>query len=250
MRVSGLMRQTKVRRADAVQSAREASFVQAVSRVVQNRPGNKKYITESVENIQLKHNAGSSTGTVACLNATGRTANMCATSASAFQSGRIGDMVRGKGISIKLWLSNKLDRPNVMYRVMVLQWYHGFNPTSAENIFRANASPNLTIASVDFDKFRVRYDRVFPVGSGVSHASTGTEVGPTANFKGKEHSRMVKFWVGTPGTFKYQADNGNIPSSEKYCLALYVIAYDAYGTLTTDTIASCAYEITFNFSDP
>jgi len=61
---------------------------------------------------------------------------------------------------------------------------------------------------------------------------------------------MVKFWIGTPGTFKYQADNGNIPSNEKYCLALYVFAYDAFGTLSTDTIASAAHEITFNFADP
>jgi len=248
-RITGYMKASKNRRSDSVQSAREASFVSAVSRVVNNRPGNKKFVTEQVENIQLSHNAGG-TGLVACLNATGRPANICATSSNSFQNGRIGDMIRGKGASIKLWLSNKLDRPNVMYRVIVLQWYHGFDPTTATNIWRANASPNVMLASVDFDKFRVRYDRSFPVGSGVSHSAVGTALVPSPNFVGKEHSRLVKFWIGTPGTIKYQTDNGQVPSVEKYCLALYVLAYDAKGTLTTDQIASCAYKITYNFADP
>lgn len=248
-RLSGYMKAAKVRRSGVVQSAREASFLAEVSKRVATagRSANKRFATISNENIQLKHNGGG-TGNVACLD-TGRCANFASTSPSQFQSGRTGDYLRSKGISIKLWLSNKLDRPNVMYRVMVVQWYHGFDPTTAQSIWRANASPNLMLASVDFDKFRVRYDRTFPVGSGVSMASTGTEVAPSANLKGKEHSRQVKFWIGMPGLIKYQADNGNIPAVEKFCLALYVIAYDAYGTLTTDTIATCAYELTYNWAD-
>ena len=232
-----------------MQSAREASFVQSVSQRAAGlvRSYNKRFATEQAENIDLYHNAGG-TGNLVSIS-TGRAANMLSTAASQFQGGRTGDYLRGKGVSVKLWLSNKLNRPNVMYRVMVVQYFHGFNPTASNSLWRAGASPNLMLASVDFDKFRIRYDRTFPVGSGISASSVGTNLLPSANWVGKEHSRQVKFWIGTPGIVKYQTDNGQIPASEKHCLALYVMAYDAFGTLTGDVIGTCAYEITFNWTD-
>lgn len=245
-RMAGYKRSVKSARAARVQSSRESSYFSKLMRSM-----NRKFITESAEDITLAHNNGTGSKNVKSLStvANNRTANLLSTAASAFQAGRIGDYINASGVLVKLWLSNKLDRPNVMYRVLVIQWYHGFDPTAANNVFKANSSPNLMIAGVDTDRFKVRYDRTLQSKGGFNASSTGTELVPSNTNKGKEFSRYHKFYLKTPGIVRYQTDNGQIPSIEKYCLALYVFAYDAYGTATTDNIASCAYETTFYWRD-
>lgn len=240
----------KNRRKEAVQASRIASYVASVSRAYARGSLNRKFVTGAKEDIQMYHNNGGA-GPVACIDpvANSRPSNLLGTAANLYQANRIGDNLRGVGVAVKLWLSNKLDRPNVMYRIIVLQFYHGFDPNAATSIWRANASPNIMLAGVDTDRFKVRYDRVINPTIGYSAASLGTELASSANMKGKEFSKLHKFYIKTPGIVRYQTDNGQIPADEKYCLALYVLAYDAKGSLTGDVIASCAYETTFYFRD-
>lgn len=251
-RLTGFMKASKTRRFGAVQSAREASFVDTISKTVVRRVNaqrGKFYLTENGENVNLYHNGGG-TGNVAAL-ASGRCSNLLATNTGDQQNQRTGDSLIGKGIAIKLWLSNKPDRPNVMYRVLVLQYYHGFTPNTSNNIWKSGSSPNLMLADVDTDRFKVRYDRMVYSLKGYSASSAGTLVPnvPSANNYAREQSRYLKLWVKTPGVIKYQLDNGQVPADQKYLLALYVIPYDAYGTLTGDNIASVAWQTCFYWTN-
>ena len=60
---------------------------------------------------------------------------------------------------------------------------------------------------------------------------------------------MLNFYVPLKNRkVKYNTDNGVVPSFKD--MALAIVAYDAFGTLQTDIIASFAYNIRFYFKDP
>ena len=69
----------------------------------------------------------------------------------------------------------------------------------------------------------------------------------TANLK--EAHRYVKFFLPlNNANIHYIADDSGTPRNYDYGFA--VIPYDSYGTLTTDVIASFAYNAKFYFKDP
>ena len=160
---------------------------------------------------------------------------------------RVGDSIQPRGMKLRLWMSNKLDRPNVMYRVIVAimpRLYNGAAVT-AGSIDIAPALSNGTLGNymclpIDTQKgIKVLKDKIYAFHSGWGDNSNDTQ---------KEFSNFRQYWIKRKKSRPIKYDYvGNILNNY---VAVYVIPYDAYGSLTTDNIASCACLTRMYWKDP
>lgn len=169
------------------------------------------------------------------------------TGGSGIRAVRIGDEIMLKNFSIKLWLSNKLDRPNVLYRV-ALYWYETTQSPDDELIY----STQSTKALDRYNLKSIKLIRTFTLQSTDNYAQPYylpvTIGGESVAVTGKEKSylkTMNKRWNrGKKITYD---DNGLVPKG--WNIGMSVVAYDAYGTEETDNIASFAYNSLITFQD-
>lgn len=199
------------------------------------------------ENVQLYHNTG-----VAGLTFVGplhfNPWNLIAQGTGKQQ--RVGDTISPRGMSIRLWMANKLDRPNVMYRVMVLvlpKTYNNARVTAgsidiAAPIWTGGGNGNYMCLPIDTEKgIKVLYDRVFSNEKGSSNILPGTN---------KECHIFKKLWIKRrKGSSAIRFESNGAQDILNKPLAVYCIPYDSYGTLVTDNIASCAYVTRMYYKD-
>lgn len=218
------------------------------------RTAETKYYDVAEENVNLYHNIGySSTLPVAGANPGSMSQFFNPWSdipQGTGRNNRIGDKIYPRGMSIKLWLANKLDRPNVMYRVIVLRC-----PKSVENtivtynnrypfeLATLGSTGNAMLLPLDKDRgFKAYYDKVINNNTGYSARISGS-------FLGAESHKMVRLWIKSKkgaNTIVFGQSNSGIVNNP---LLLYVIPYDSYGTLISDNIASCSYYMRMYYKD-
>lgn len=181
-----------------------------------------------VENIQLFHNKPLYVG--------GLLATEQGVSDDNTQSSkkvRKGDKITLKNMNIRFWLSNKLDRPNCMYKG-VLFWYKPGQPLSDAIVYFTQTNKML-------DRYNTEQIRVvdqFIVKPGPMFLN-GTE-----KFEHSYLATLNKSYKRKTITYE---ENGTVPKGWDMGFAL--VTYDAYGTLQTDNIASFAYNVKLTFED-
>jgi len=205
-----------------------------------------KFYDIADENVQLYHDRGTASGGTSSLTllfnpwadiikGTGR-------------SDRVGDKITPRGMALKIWLANKSDRPNVMYRIMVVRMPKAVtgtvvtaaNTTPFETTTPLGATGNAMILPLDKDRgVRALYDKVINLQTGFSAISAG---------QGKECHRYLKLWIRSknPRDIIYENGGATIVNNP---LLVYVIPYDSYGTLVTDNIASLSYYARLYYKD-
>lgn len=152
---------------------------------------------------------------------------------------RIGDRITPRGMSIKLMLFSKQDRPNTKYRVMVCTLPKNTGGTITTARFDPLQLPNTGICNnnllqtADHDVgVKVLYDRIISM-------NTQSWTAGNAGWAHKEFTKCVKLWIKR----KRARDIVFSTSAQEIVnkpLAVYVIPYEEYSTLETDNIASCA----------
>jgi len=197
-----------------------------------------KHAHFSAENYQLFHNSANINGASLYLTQ-GVGDNGSGTNNNAM---RIGDEVIGRGIAFKFWIANKLDRPNVMYRLMIFK-YTRDTPLSLGNLLKGAISNNI-MDDANTEKIDIVYQKIFNLQVGYSAAATGT----AGDTDGREAHRYLKCYIPLKNRKIHYNDGGTDPKFFDYGFAL--IAYDSYGTLITDNIGSFAWERKFYFKDP
>jgi len=205
----------------------------------------KENVVHAFENTNLGHNGG------AIVNYN-QMSNLLSTSQGTAQNNRVGDEIFAKGIKIKLWLSNKKDRPNVIYRIFVCSAPKDtYNQAAPTGLFKGDIG-NKLLDMFDTDRYKVVYHKIIKVGSDQTAVTAdGTVGGGTSSIAGKECSRLHSFYIPLRNRrIKYESDGGSVPMGSNNLLFCGVIAYDAFGTLTTDNIASFAGYATLYFKDP
>ncbi len=105
------------RRLNAMLSKRQQAGVKAITRTIIRRNMETKTVGKQAENVQLFHNKALYLSNLLATTQGVEDPNDLTTNAA-----RIGDSVKLTNLNIKFWLSNKLDRPNVMYR-LIMFWY-------------------------------------------------------------------------------------------------------------------------------
>jgi len=168
--------------------------------------------------------------------------NMLQTAQGQTQFTRIGDKVWAKGLKVKMWLSNKLDRSNVIYRIYVVTMPPDSLNTNPSNFWSGTVTGNnYLLEMINTDKFKVIYSKTI-------NAQTTSKWGG-ADIQ-KETSRYHSFYLKLNRMVGYTADNGQVPKYQRDILGIGVIAYDATGTSTLDIIASYRLKSRFYFKDP
>lgn len=218
-------------------SRKKRSITGLISKIMLKKCETKN--THSIsENNTLYHNGES---IVAGMLQTNQGIGDAQAGVSSFAS-RVGDQVTARGISVKIWLANKLDRPNVMYRITIFRY--GQTLTTPTTVYASQSSSNIMLRDYDTDKIRVIKTKIINCQVGTSHSvvSQGT-------WTPREAHKLVKFWIPLKNkNIKYLADNSAVPTFSDYGVS--IAAYDSYGTLTTDAISSYAINYKFYFKDP
>ncbi len=181
-----------------------------------------------VENEQLDHNKPAYVGNLlACEQ------GVADDNTQSSKQVRKGDKITLKNMNIRFWLSNKLDRPNVMYKG-VLFWYQS-------GVALSDAIVYFTQTNKILDRYNTEKIRIldqFIVKPGPMFLN-GTE-----KF---EHSYLATLNKSYKRKIITYDENGTVPKGWDMGFAL--VAYDAYGTLQTDNIASFAYNVKLTFED-
>ncbi len=207
----------------------QAKSVKAIAKNTLRSMSEKKVFGQQEENIQLYHNkAFYMPNLLSCKQGVkddnGLTARDC----------RIGDEILIRNVNVRLWLSNKLDRPNVMYKAYLFWYDSGVTLSDAVCYF---TNTNKMIDRINNEQISVIDKQT--IFSGPMYLN-GTE-----KF---EHSYLCTLnanWKGRKVTYD---DAGTVP--KKRDIGMIVVCYDAYGSLQTDNIASFAMNYNVKFIDP
>ncbi len=217
-----------------VLSKRQQSGVKAITRQVLRSTMETKTVGKQTENVQLFHNKplyqgvllGTSQGVTDPNNQSGNAA-------------RIGDEILLRNVNVRFWLSNKNDRPNVMYKLFLF-WYDTGSTLQDSLVFFTQGNKML-------DRINNEQIGIIDKKTIFSGPSYTTGVASDAG-SAKEHSQLCTLngnWKGK----KIKYDNGAPQPSNKN-IGFCVVCYDAYGTLQTDNIASLAFDYVMMLQDP
>lgn len=232
-------RYKKSRRGKYGRKARKfAARVRRITRQTQET----KFIQDGRENVQLYHDVGSNIGPSTFQSAI-TFDPWTIVSQGTTRSTRIGDKILPVGHKIRLWLANKADRIDVLYRIIIAvlpRTVGSVVPNGANvDLFRAmdSGTNNSTMCGmIDTEHVKkVLLDKVYK-----NQNSSGYDT--------KEVHMLKKFYIKAkkPRVIRY-VNNGNQHMNNQ--LGVWVIPYDSYGTLQTDNIASCAYVQRLYFKD-
>lgn len=200
----------------------------------------------TVENNQLFHNIPKYTSKLLQQITKGVNDGDQGTGATGLNTCRIGERIALKNINIRLWLSNKYDRPNVMYKG-ILFWYSVDDPPANTTVFMTQSNKML-------DRYNTRNITVvdtFILNSatkgGANYANTPVFTIIPGSVQGREASRLITLNKSYKGKkILYDSLSGKPKMKD---LAFAVFCYDAFGTLQTDNIASFAWQSLITFQD-
>lgn len=181
------------------------------------------------ENVQLFHNKPLYVGKLLANVQQGVTTG----DDNSSKTNRVGDQITLKNANIRFWMSNKLDRPNCMYKG-VLFWYPVDSTISDALVYLTQTNKMLD---------RYNYKSIQIVDSFILK-STQMYLNGTEKF---EHSYLASL-NKTYKNKKIQYQN-NSTKTKSHELGFAVVVYDAFGTQQTDNIASIAYNIQLTFQD-
>ncbi len=207
----------------------QAKSVKSIAKQAVSSMSEKKTFIWQNENQQLLHNQPTYvTNFLSCRQ------GILDPNNAAVQTARIGDEILLKNVNIRLWLSNKLDRPNVMYKCFLF-WYDSDATLS-------NALCFFTQTSKMLDRINDEQISIIDQKTIFSGANYAMATNP------REHSYLCTL----NGSWKHKKitynEGGSVP--KKRTIGLAVVAYDAYGTLQSDNIASFAFNAATRFIDP
>lgn len=225
------------------------TFKARVTQVLMKKVETKVYHFAE-ENIQLNHNIGRNAGT-ALIPATGSFTNLFNIWADipkgTGSANRIGDRITPRGMMLKIYLANKKDRPFTMIRVIIARVPKAINAVATlvanvdpfETTLQLGNNGNKMLMNADSDRgIKFLYDRiirmptVFPFGS-----------------EAKEPTKVFKLWIKSKKSRDIIYDSAGASQIVNNPILMWAIPYEQYSTLTTDTVASIAYEGKLYYKD-
>jgi len=217
-----------------VLSRKEKMAVRKIAQEVVDEEIEDKSFVFTEENGQLYHNkpvyVGKFLGDIQQGTASG---DQNTTGGTGLKTLRSGDQIRLKNINIRMWVSNKLDRPNVMYKA-VLFWYPVGIPPTDTIVY-------LTQTNKMLDRYNYKSIKVIDQ---VILKSTNNYAVDANNH---EHSYLMT--LNKSYKNKLIQYNDNSGQTKGWELGMALVCYDAFGTLQTDNIASWAFQSLITFQD-
>lgn len=226
--------------------SRRTSFKSRVKKVLM-KAAETKYIDAGENNVQLYHNVGTSI-LVPIPPFVPRSVPNFFNIWSQITPGtgrdqRIGDKITPRGMSLTMFLENKRDRPNTMYRIIIAKLpkqYDNSVTGPVFDIFQNTGTGNRLLLAADQDKgVKFLYDKIH-------RAPAGQRV--TDNPAAKQATKYVKLWIKRKraNTIVF---NQNLQQIVNSPIALYVIPYEEWDTFETDNIANMDYRVRLYWKD-
>jgi hypothetical protein len=205
------------------------------------------------ENIQLNHNIGRNAGT-ALIPVMGSFTNIFNIWADipkgTGSSNRIGDRITPRGMALKIYLASKNDRPNTMVRLIIARVPKAINGTATgvanvepfETTLQLGNNGNKMLMNADSDRgIKFLYDKIYR-----SSNQSWSGVGGTGL---KEQTKIIKIWIRSKKSRDIIFDSAGASQIVNNPILMWAIPYEQYSTLTTDTVASLAYEGKLYYKD-
>lgn len=224
------------------------SFQTRVKKVLM-KTAETKYQDLSVENQQLYHNLGYGTSLLPPTTVTSipflYNPWLNITQGTGRQQ-RIGDKIQPRGMSLKVYLANKLDRPHTKIRLIVAILPKEVNGTVSSSTFNPFQSASLGsdvqnhLKPADHDAgVKFLYDRIHTIDHN-SWFST------PAN--GKEVTKYIKIWIKRKKAGTIVFSNNGVAIVNKP-VAIYAIPYEQFSTLTTDNVSTFGCYLRMYYKD-
>lgn len=164
------------------------------------------------------------------------------------EGNRVGQEVIGRGVAFKFWISNKADRPNVMYKIFIFQYptrYVENNPLQDTLFWQGGdgqgSTMNRMIDHAAVNRVKLLATRIIKPAHEANYSSN--------NEQQREKSHLVDIYVKLNNRkIMYNENDGTQPMFNDIGFA--IVAYDAFGTAMTDVLASYAYNARFYYKDP
>jgi len=219
-------------------TAKSNKSLVALIKKVSLKPVETKHTHNIVENINLNHNAPYMVGTL--LNTT--TSVLDNNTGAQNYACRVGDEVIARGISFKIWFANKLDRPNVMYKIIIFEYKSGTTLSNPAPYY-SQGTANYMIRDLDTETYKIIKVVNFNLQTNAQRIIT---VGGA--LVGAEGHKAVSIYIPLRNRkIKYE-NNSTTPRFTD--MGYSIVAYDSYGTAITDSIATFAINTKFYFKDP
>ncbi len=210
-------------------SKRQVKTVKKIAREVGMTIPERKTFGFQEENVQLNHNKTSYLGQwLKCKQGVQDPNNL------AQQLVRIGDEYYLRNINIRFWLSNKLDRPNVMYK-LYLFWYD--SGMSLSDVYCYFTQTNKMLDRINNENISIIDSKTIFSGASYENGTEKHEHSYLCTLKGSWKNKKITYDEG-----------GSVP--KKRDIGTMVVCYDAFGTLQSDNIASYAYNGNVTIQDP
>lgn len=151
---------------------------------------------------------------------------------------RIGDAVNVRGLMIKGFFENALERPKVYYRIMLIRGAKG-ETFSRDTIFKG-CSNNKMIDQVNTERFTVVAQKIFNISVSATQPASQVAVSgapltsnSTTTVYGGIGTKTFKMWIpgrkfGRNGYVQYE--NQSSTQVKFYDYRICILAYDWYGT--------------------
>ena len=191
-----------------------------------------KYKTIALDKQELYHNKlyNFSTNLWTCLPGQGDT-----------DGSRDGDQINLTGLKFRLMFGQKLDRPNVTFKVYIVEYDDVLSgdPTTYADFYH-NITANGLLDPVQSKRWKIR--KAFTLKN-----SKGSVAIETAN---KEYVRALELWLPYRKLVNFRADASSLAVNLPQHLNIICLAYDAYGTVSLDNIGYWQGAVTAYFKDP
>lgn len=160
-------------------------------------------------------------------------------SSGSFQA-RIGDSVQPRGIKIYLTFKQSIDKPNVNYRLII------------QKARDTSAVPILPFKEITGVKVVDALDSEHQQGRSImqkrfADRSMSWSRHDNTTTHNSELTFVKTFWVPLSGKYQYSSDNGY--DGRDFNLNAWLVAYDSFGTLTSDIAAQVRFAYQFYFKD-
>lgn len=209
-------------------SKTQAKSVRKIAKKTVMGTAETKSVGKNNENVQLFHNKA-----LYISNLLATTQGVKDPNDQSGNDARIGDSIRLTNANIKFWLSNKDDRPNVMYR-LIMFWYD--SPLTLTDALCFFTQTNKMLDRPNTENISIIDQKYIFSQNNYAVDANNHERSQLATLKGNWKGRRVQYDEG-----------GSTP--KKRTIGVCVVCYDAYGTLQTDNIASLASNFQINFKD-
>lgn len=228
----------QVKKATTTQSVATPGYVKKYVRKAIKNAGETKFLIQGYNRQTLYHNGGTSGVSGACQFNLLAPGNLPVQGDEDTQ--RDGNKIIVKGVRLNMLITFPYDRLASKVILYVVRVYKGYNPLGAYANMFDSVSSNWLLDSIDTGRVKVYYKKIFTCG----------KINPNVPVAGANREITIPrvMYIKLNKVINF-LDNGSQDHSYPYDFIVVAAAYDAWGSLSSDSIAYLKLDQKLYFKD-